>query len=152
MLPHDRSFDKRRAGCLDGRMVRGVLLLLLLAGVAMPQDVTRELAGLYDQYLGERAALDPEWATGVGLHQFDDRLTRWDDASFKARAAFADAWLAKVPGDTLDARLWRNDLLSQQFEYRRRDIRSVAPGLPFGTVSALHDMLVKDFAPKAERL
>jgi hypothetical protein len=118
----------------------------------MPQDVTSEVAALYDQYLQERAALDPEWATGVGLHQFDDRLTRWDDASYQARAKFVDAWIVRVSGDSLDARLWRNDLLSQQFENRRRDVRTVAPGLPFGTVSALHDMLVKDFAPKAERL
>jgi uncharacterized protein (DUF885 family) len=133
-------------------MVRWWIALLFLTGVAMPQDVTRDLAGLYDKYLEERAALDPEWATGVGLHQFDDRLTKWDDASHQARAALVDAWLGRVSGDTLDARLWRNDLLSQQFEFRRRDVRAVAPAIPFGTVSALHDMLVKDFAPKAERL
>jgi len=77
----------------------------------------------------------------VGLHQHDGRLTRWDDASFQARVQFVDGWLARVPDDTLDARLWRNDLLSQQYEYRRRDVRTVAPGLPFGTVSALHDGL-----------
>jgi len=134
-------------------MGRGILLLLfVLSGVAMPQDVTGEVAALYDQYLQERAALDPEWATGVGLHQFDDRLTRWDDASYQARARFVDAWLARIPGESLDARLWRNDLLSQQFEHRRRDVRTVAPGIPFGTVSALHDMLVKDYAPKTKRL
>src|SRR5436190_1606972 len=133
-------------------MARGWFVLVLLSGVAMPQDVTRELAGLYDTYLEERAALDPEWATGVGLHQHDGRLTRWDDASFQARAKFVDTWLARVSDDTLDARLWRNDLLSQQYEYRRRDVRTLSPGLPFGTVSALHDMLVKDYAPKAERL
>jgi uncharacterized protein (DUF885 family) len=133
-------------------MIRRILGAFLLSGVAMPQDVTQELAGLYDKYLEERAALDPEWASGVGLHAFDDRLTRWDDASYQARARFVDGWLARVPGDTLDARLWRNDLLSQQFEYRRRDIREVAAGLPFGTVSTLHDMLVKDYAPKPERL
>ncbi len=133
-------------------MIARVGCLLFLAGVAMPQDVSRELAELYDRYLAERAELDPEWATGVGLHQFDDRLTRWDDASYAARAKFVDAWLAKVPDDSLDARLWRSDLLSSQFEYRRRDVRTVAPGLAFGPVSVLHDMLVKDYAPKTERL
>jgi uncharacterized protein (DUF885 family) len=118
----------------------------------MPQDVSRELAALYDTYLAERAALDPEWATGVGLHQHDDRLTRWDDASYQSRVTFVDEWLSRVPDGGLDGRLWRNDLLSQQFEARRRDVRTVAPALPFGTVSALHDMLAKDYAPKAERL
>jgi uncharacterized protein (DUF885 family) len=133
-------------------MARSIGVLLLLSGCAMPQDVTRELADLYDRYLDERAELDPEWASGVGLHRFDDRLTRWDDASYAARAKFVDDWLPRVTGDSLDARLWRNDLLSQQYEVRRRDVRAVAPGLPFGTVSTLHDMLVKDYAPKAERL
>lgn len=133
-------------------MARGFVVLILLGGGAMAQDVTRELAGLYDRYLEERAAQDPEWATGIGIHRFDDRLTTWDDASFAARSKFVDDWLARVTDDSLDGRLWRNDLLSQQFECRRRDIRTVSPGLPFGTVAALHDMLVKDYAPRAERM
>jgi uncharacterized protein (DUF885 family) len=133
-------------------MARWVLPLFFLSGVAMPQDVTPELAELYDRYLEERAALDPEWATGVGLHQHDDKLTRWHDGAVKERIVFVHSWLDRIPADSLDARLWRNDLLSQQYEYRRRDIRAVAPGLAFGTVSALHDMLVKDYAPKAQRL
>jgi uncharacterized protein (DUF885 family) len=118
----------------------------------MPQDVSRELADQYDRYLQERAALDPEWATGVGLHDYDDRLTRWDDDSYKARGAFVDRWVERVPSDSLDARLWRSDLLSQQHEFRRRDLRTVSPGLAFGTVGVLHDMLVKDYAPKPQRL
>ena len=107
-------------------------VLIPLSGCAMPQDVSGELAGLYDRYLDERAALDPEWATGVGLHQHDDRLTAWDDAAFRARATFVDDWLPRVSGDSLDARLWRADLLSQQHEYRRRDLRPVSPGWPSG--------------------
>jgi uncharacterized protein (DUF885 family) len=63
-----------------------------------------------------------------------------------------DEWLKKVPDDSLDARLWRSDLLSQQFEYRRQDPRTVRPAIPFGAVSVLHDMLVKDYAPLAERV
>lgn len=133
-------------------MYRRTGLILLIGGLAMAQDATPEVSDLFDQYLQERAALDPEWATGVGIHQFDDRLTRWDDASYQDRAKLVDRWIPKVPGDSLDAQLWRHDLVSQQFEYRRRDIRTVAPGLPFGIISTLHDMLVKDYAPKAARL
>lgn len=133
-------------------MPRRFWALVLLAGCAMPQDVSRELADLYDRYLQERAALDPEWATGVGIHDYDDRLTLWDDESYRARAVFVDRWLEKVPSDSLDARLWRADLLSQQHEFHRRDARTVSPGLAFGTVSVLHDMLVKDYAPKPQRL
>ncbi len=118
----------------------------------MPQDVSESLASLYDRYLAERAALDPDWATGVGLHDHDGRLTRYDDASWQARIDLVDRWLPLVPADSLDARLWRSDLLSQQYEYRRRDARTVTPAIPLGAVSVLYDMLVKDYAPLEERL
>jgi uncharacterized protein (DUF885 family) len=118
----------------------------------MAGDVAPELEALYDRYLDEAAALDPEWATGIGLHAHDGELTRWDDDAVAARRALAERWLALVPGDSLDARLWRSDLLSKQYGFRRRDARAVSPGLAFNVVSVLHDMLVKDYAPKAERL
>lgn len=131
---------------------RGVAMAALVAGCAMPQDISSDLEALYDRYLAERAALDPDWAVGVGLHEHDGRITRYDDASHAARAALVDAWLARVPDDSLDARLWRSDLLSQQYEFRRRDVRAVAPALAFGAVSAIHDMLVKDYAPREVRI
>jgi uncharacterized protein (DUF885 family) len=118
----------------------------------MPQDIPGDLASLYDRYLAERAALDPDWATGVGIHDHDGRLTRYDDASHAARAALVEKYLALVPGDSLDARLWRSDLLSQRYEHRRRDVRAERPGLPLGAVSVLYDMLVKDYAPREERI
>ena len=133
-------------------MFRRACLLVLFAGCAMPVDVSPSLAGLYDRYLAERAALDPEWATSVGIHDHDGRLTRYDDASWKARVDLVDRTLALVPGDSLDARLWRSDLLSQQYEYRRRDARTDTPSIPLGAVSVLYDMLVKDYAPLEERL
>src|SRR5688500_8705401 len=98
-------------------------VLLLLAGCAMPQDVSPSLAGLYDRYLAERAALDPDCAVPVGLHEHDVRVTRWDDASTRARLVLVDRWLERVTEGSLDARLWRAELLSQRYEGRRRDPR-----------------------------
>jgi hypothetical protein len=118
----------------------------------MPQDVPDSLAALYDAYLRERAALDPDWAAGVGIHDHDARVTRWDDASYRARVELIERWLPRVPEDSLDARLWRADLLSQQYEARRRDPRAVHPTLAYGAVSVVHDMLVKDYAPKTRRV
>jgi uncharacterized protein (DUF885 family) len=126
--------------------------ILLLAGCSMAQDVSPSLAALYDRYLAERAALDPDWATGIGIHDHDGRLTRYDDASHAARVRLVDDWLKAVPDGSLDARLWRSELLSQQYEYRRRDPRTLYPAIPFGAVSVMHDMLVKDYAPLAERV
>lgn len=133
-------------------MLRRAALLVALGGCAMAPDIDPALAELHARYLAERARLDPDWAAAVGLHEHDGRITRFDDASWAARAALVERWLALVPGDSLDARLWRADLSSQQFEYRRRDARTVRPDLAFGAVGVLHDMLVKDYAPKAERV
>ena len=152
MLSRPPAFDKDAAACFHARVPFRAASLLLLAGCAMPQDVSDSLAALYDRYLDERAALDPDWATGVGLHAHDARITRWDDASYRARVEFVDRWLPRVTGESLDSRLWRADLLSQQYESRRRDPRTVYPSLAFGAVSVVHDMLVKDYAPKAERV
>lgn len=118
----------------------------------MARDLSPVVADLHARYLNERADLDPDWATSVGLHRNDGRVTRYDDASWAARIAFVERWLGRIPGDTLDARLWKADLLSQLHEYRRRDARTVRPDFAYGAVSVLHDMLVKDYAPKAERL
>src|SRR5687767_3772646 len=88
-------------------MASRAAFLLLLAGCVMPQDVSPSLAGLYDRYLAERAALDPDWAAAVGLHEHDARVTRWDDASYRARLDLVERWLGRVGEDSLDARLWR---------------------------------------------
>jgi uncharacterized protein (DUF885 family) len=132
--------------------VKRLPFLVFLFGCSMAQDVPASLAALYDRYLAERAALDPDWATAVGIHDHDGRVTRYDDASHAARRALVDKYLALVKDESLDGRLWRSDLLSQQYEYRRRDARADSPAIPFGAVSVIHDMLVKDYAPREERL
>ena len=104
-------------------MFRRVWPLLLIFGCTVPQDVSSSLAQLYDRYLEERAEADPNWATEVGLHQHDGRLTRYADTSHAARVALVDKYIGLVTEDSLDARLWRSELLSEQFEYRRRDSR-----------------------------
>ena len=70
-----------------GLMVRWAALFFIFTGTAMPQDVSRPLADLYDRYLAERAVVDPEWGTSVGIHDHDGRLTRYDDDSWKAALA-----------------------------------------------------------------
>ena len=116
----------------------------------MAGDIADNLAYAYELYLQLRAAFDPVWATEVGIHVHDHELTRWDDSSYKKRVDLVGKFL-KVEDDSLDGRLWRSDLLSQEYEYRRHDERTDSPGLPFRAVSAIHDMLVKDYAPKEGR-
>lgn len=114
------------------------------------------MADLYDAYLVERARLDPNWATEVGIHDHDDRLTRFDDASWAARRRLAESYLERLGSidlnavstdERLDASLWKAQLETELFDYGRVDDRTMRPDLPLGAVSVVYTMLVKDFAP-----
>jgi uncharacterized protein (DUF885 family) len=116
---------------------------------------------LFVRWIGERAALDPGWATRVGRHEHDGRLTRFGDAEWQARAALASRTLAAVealdvaalpPGDAIDWRLFRAQLRVEAHEYGRRDLRTLAPGLALDGVTAVNDLLIRDFAPLPQRV
>ena len=110
----------------------------------MPQDVTRgtgrplrplpRRAGRARSRMGRRR----------GPPQHDSRLTRWDDASYQARVKFVDAWLARcrtaasTPGS--GGTTCSGSTVSTAGRPR-------SPGSALRAVSALHDMLLKDYAP-----
>ncbi len=144
-------------------MRRAAALLLLAAGCAAParRDAPgTPVADLYDAYLAARAALDPNWATEAGIHDHDARLTRFDDATRTATLRLAGENLARLQAldperlstdERLDARLWTAQLETELYEAKRIDERTVRPDLPLGAVSAVHTLLVKDFAPLERR-
>ena len=116
---------------------------------------------IFDDYLAERARLDPVWATRVGLHDYDDRLTRYDDASYDARRELTRRTLDAMrrldasklePADAVDARLFVGQLEVDDFDYAKRDYRTVSPDLPLGAIGGVHELLLKDFAPKERRV
>src|SRR5687767_439970 len=109
-----------------------VLLLLLLGACAgAPAPSSKEgFMKVFDDWVAERARLDPLWATRVGIHDHDDRLTRHDDASDDARRALVRRTLeamrridaaALEPQDAVDARLFLGQLEVEEFDYARRD-------------------------------
>ena len=115
----------------------------------------------YLAWIGQRARLDPNFGTRVGLHDLDDRLTRYDDESWSARrlaAADALAVAARLEGTDLspaertDLTLFTSQLLLELHEYEREDARTVRPDIPLGAVGAVNDLLIRDFAPQPERV
>jgi len=133
------------------------LALLVIAQDPKPAPT---VAPLYDRYLAERAALDPTWATDQGIHDHDDRLTNWDDATRDALVKLVSARLddlnkldpAKLPVDErLDASLWKAQLETELFDFKRRDERKIMPSIPLGAIYAIHSQLIKDFAPIEKR-
>jgi uncharacterized protein (DUF885 family) len=111
-------------------------------------------------YVEQRAALDPNFATRVGLHEHDDRLTRFDDSTWGRRQQAAAAALrvaarldeaALTPAERTDLTLFTSQLLLELHEYARQDVRTVRPDLPLGGIAAVNDLLIRDFAPREER-
>jgi len=139
--------------------VRVVILaaLLLAAQEPKPEPI---VAPLYEKYLAERAALDPTWATEQGIHDHDDRLTIWNDQTRDGLIRLVSARLddlAKLApeklsvDERLDAALWKSQLETELYDFKRRDERKLMPAIPLGAIYAIHSQLIKDFAPLGNR-
>ncbi len=144
--------------------MRKSIALLMLAGCATVRSdpATKEgFLKIFNDYVAERARLDPNWATRVGIHTYDDKLTRFDDSSYGARRDLVASTLERMrgidparldPQDRVDARLFRGQLEVEEQDNRRRDWRTVLPDMPLGAISAIHELLIKDFAPTEKRV
>ena len=114
-------------------------------------------------WMRQRAELDPDWATHVGIHDHDDRLTRFDDASWDARVLLAGQTVSAareraVPGgrhgtsaDAADRAIFAGMLGAEVHDYERHDARTDTPGLPLDAIAAVNDLLVQNFAPPSRR-
>ncbi|HEU4339463.1 MAG TPA: DUF885 domain-containing protein [Planctomycetota bacterium] len=138
-------------------MNRALFVLPLFLGAQEPKPA---VAPLYEKYLAERAALDPTWATDQGLHDHDDKLTVWNDATRDAVIKLLSARLDDLKGldpsklsvdERLDAALWKAQLETELYDFNRRDERKVMPGMPLSGIYAIHSVLIKDFAPIEKR-
>lgn len=115
------------------RKAAGKLALsgLLLAGTAGADEAAR-LAALGQEVWAFRLESDPLFATGVGDHSRDDRLTDLSPAALARRAAFAREALARLqaldraalpPGERLNAavleRQLQDELTAREFGLER---------------------------------
>jgi uncharacterized protein (DUF885 family) len=140
--------------------VRRALAFLALCVGAQDPKPAPAVAPLYEKYLAERAALDPTWATDQGLHDHDDKLTIWNDETRNSLDELISARLndlkmldpAKLSVDErLDAALWKAQLETERYDFKRRDERKIMPGIPLGAIYAIETQLIKDFAPLEKR-
>ena len=118
------------------------------------------MATLYDGYLVQRAKLDPNWATDQGIHDHDDRLTRYDDWTRGSTIELVASTLDRLNklelhslgvDERLDAALWRAQLETELYDFQRRDERQVMPGIPLSAIYSIYSQLIKDFAPLEKR-
>ena len=149
---------------MDMRLSRLIPLLLLVvliaAGCGRGPSEDERFTALADRCLSGMRELDPVWATSLGDHRFDDRLTDLSKQGFVDRRNQAAAYLDSL--DALDAakldevnridlailrhhlegEVWRHDGI---FEH-------IWNPLIYNVGDAIYSLLARDFAPLPERL
>ena len=119
---------------------------------AFTRYATATLDGLLDR--------QPEWATGVGDHRYDDRLTLGTPAHYEQTSRWAGERLAGLAGiDTgrlspqlqVDAQILANQLTRLRFMIDELHEHEWNP-MVANPGRAIYDLLARDFAPLADRL
>lgn len=132
--------------------MRRALVLALLAAVALlssssaraadPAASPAKLHDLFDREWEWRLKEDPEFATSVGRHEYDDRLTDGSPEDLARRAAGTKGFLAELkgispeglsPDDQTSAEVFR-----RQLEMRLADIELGDDEMPINADSGFH--------------
>jgi hypothetical protein len=112
--------------------------------------------------LEELFALQPELATAIGDHRYDDQWSDMSEAGRRARLAFADHWddvLSRVDPGTLssdeqiDLDLLRGELAALRFSEAELIEEAWSPlAWVYLLGGGLHPLLAREYAPLAVRL
>jgi uncharacterized protein (DUF885 family) len=119
-------------------------------------------SSLVSAFLEELFALQPDLATAVGDHRWDDQWPDVGERGRQARLAFIDRWsgvfggldpASLEPGDRIDRELLLGELDAFRFgETELRDETWDPLAWVYLIGGALHPLTARDFAPLAERL
>ncbi|CAN5520835.1 DUF885 domain-containing protein [soil metagenome] len=115
---------------------------------------------LANKYITELLKMNPEWATNLGEHAYDNRLNDYSLIGIENSRKFNDAYfvqLLKIPFSKLskvnniDARIMRDNLEYNKFRLEVLREYEWNP-MSYNVGSALNDLISRDFAPLKERL
>lgn len=146
-------------------------LILILTGIFLSQNLmafsnaTKKTADenfqmLANDYIAELLKINPEWATGLGEHAYDNRLNDYSLAGIKRNRDFNETYLTRlkaIPLDRLskvnnvDARIMRDNLEYNIFQIDVLREYEWNP-LYYNVGSAMNNLIARDFAPLRERL
>ncbi|MGI8431507.1 MAG: DUF885 family protein, partial [Chthoniobacterales bacterium] len=145
-------------------MKHAALLLLLglvpFSALAAPAD--EQFETIAKAYLNQMLERNPEWATALGDHRFDGKLTDYSpDAFAKERAAAQDfqAKLAKIDRAKLtgpnkvDAQILKDAIDYELFQLNElKDWESNPIVYNESLANSLYLLVARDFAPAPERI
>ncbi len=124
------------------------------------ETADKQFETLANRYIAELLEMNPEWATGLGEHAYDNRLNDYTLAGIKKSRDFNDSFLIelkKIPLDKLskvnnvDARIMRDNLEYNVFQadvLREYEWNTMF----YNPGTAINNLIARDFAPLKERL
>ena len=138
-----------------------LVALAVIAGSCAPSlTEDQKFESLAGNYIGALLRMNPEWATTLGDHRYDNEVSDYSPAGVAASRALAAAYLDSVKSITLgglnavnriDCRILRTNL-----EYTLFQIDSLREyewnPMNYNPGGAIYVLLARDFAPLDERL
>ncbi|HLM60542.1 MAG TPA: DUF885 domain-containing protein [Pyrinomonadaceae bacterium] len=120
----------------------------------------KQFEALTTRFIAGLMQMNPEWATNLGEHKYDARLSDYSLAGIKKSRDFYASYLKelnKIPFDKLsrvnnvDARIMRHSL---EYEIFQTDVLRAYEWNPmvYNTGGAINDLISRDFAPLKDRL
>lgn len=142
---------------------RSLALFAILVGLAcssQPALQDGEFETLSNEYLEEFLQMNPEWATLLGDHRFDDRLGDYSKAGIADSLAMEKRYLARL--DALDPARLSTVNATDYAILRSRIEESIFSAevlrefewnpLLYNVGGSIYGLLARDFAPEQERL
>ncbi|MBA2621558.1 MAG: DUF885 domain-containing protein, partial [Acidobacteria bacterium] len=138
----------------------------LFQGVTVFADTIKETAAdkqfekLANGFIAELLEMNPEWATSLGEHRYDNRLSDYTLVGVAKRHEFFknySARLARIPlgklnqANNVDARIMRDNLNYNLFQL---DVLREYEWNPiyYNVGGSINDLIAREFAPLKERL
>jgi len=124
------------------------------------QTADRQFEKLAKDYIEKLLETSPEWATILGDHRFDNRLSDYSLAGVQKRRAFNEDFLNKLKAidlarlskaNNIDARIMRDNLEYNLFQIDTLREYEWNP-LSYNVGGAIDSLASRDFAPLKERL
>jgi uncharacterized protein (DUF885 family) len=143
-------------------------LFVLLVSLAVTTIVTTSalaaepFAKLADRYWDEALAREPAFATGAGIHDFDDKMPDYSPAAFAKLIARMHEWQKIFDGvdakgltrdDAIDLQVLKLAVREQLAQHEiRRDWQRLPRVYSGAALNAVYLIVKRDFAPLPQRL
>jgi uncharacterized protein (DUF885 family) len=134
-------------------------LTLLLAGCSM-QTEDQKFQALADNFLEQFLEMNPEWATALGDHRYDDRMGDYSRAGIEADRKFAIAYLDSLSGievdklspvNQTDYAIMQANLESWVFQVDTIRAYEWNP-MNYNPGGSIYSLIAREFAPVKNRL